>query len=86
MQTRSRSSNPACGLIRKQPPENEGFQIKLDADLVTIDAVVRDNRRAFIGDLKAEDYVVLDNDVPKRVTRFSCDRFPMAAAMRALIR
>jgi len=57
------------------------FSIKVKVDLVTVDAVVRTSRGAFVGDLKTEDFVVYDNGVAQNIIHFSRDQLPLAVAL-----
>jgi Ca-activated chloride channel family protein len=78
-----RAPSVAGDSIRQQDPgmARGTFSIKVKVDLVTVDAVVRTSRGAFVGDLKTEDFVVYDNGVAQNVTYFSRDQLPLAVAL-----
>jgi len=54
------------------------FQVKVN--LVDVRVVVRDSNGKAVGNLKQEDFVVLDNKKPQTITRFSMERNEPAAA------
>lgn len=60
---------------------SQTVSLKVDVNLVTVDAVVRDSRGAVAGELRAEDFVVYDNGVVQRLTHFSRDQLPLAVAL-----
>jgi VWFA-related protein len=58
--------------------QTPSFQVKVN--LVEVRAVVRDAQGKAIGDLKKEDFVLLDDKKPQPITRFSIERNEPAAA------
>lgn len=54
------------------------FNIKVDVNLVTVDVTIYG---APVRDLRAEDFVVFDNDKVQRITQFSRDQIPLAVAL-----
>jgi len=59
----------------------QNVNLKVDVNLVMVDAVVRDSRGAVAGELRPEDFAVYDNGVVQRLTHFSCDQLPLAVAL-----
>ncbi len=57
------------------------FTVKANAVMVTVDAVVRNRKGSFIGDLLAEDFAVYDNGVAQQITLFSREQLPLAVAL-----
>jgi Ca-activated chloride channel family protein len=84
---------PATALNSKPPEpgaslqqQNQGipqadFTIRTNAVLVTVDAVVRNAKGGFVGDLQADDFVVYDNGVAQQVSLFSREELPLAVAL-----
>lgn len=64
-----------------QGTSQEDFTIRTNAVLVTVDAVVRNEKSGFVGDLLAEDFEIYDNGVSQRLTYFSHDQLPLAVAL-----
>ena len=56
--------------------------IRLDVNLVQVDAVVTDSKNKHVGTLKAEDFVILQDGKPQKITNFSYIAInkPVAAA------
>ncbi|MBZ5500284.1 MAG: VWA domain-containing protein [Acidobacteriia bacterium] len=84
---------PARGSDRAHNPSGSGpwqqdrpaipksFSLKVNVDLVTIDAIVRDKRGAAVGDLQSTDFLIYDNGVAQEITHFSRDQLPLAVAL-----
>ncbi len=66
---------------KAQEPAPGGFSLKVNVDLVTVDAIVRDKQGALVDGLRAEDFAVYDNGVAQQVTHFSRDELPLAVAL-----
>ncbi len=66
----------------QKPPERagEGFSLKLNVDLVTVDVIVRDKQGVLVTGLRAEDFLVYDNGTAQQITHFSRDELPLAVA------
>jgi len=64
-----------------QGAAQRNFSLKVNVDLVTVDAVVRNKQGAFIGGLGVADFVVYDNSIVQQVTHFSRDQLPLAVAL-----
>jgi Ca-activated chloride channel homolog len=58
-----------------------GFKVKVNVDLVPIDAVVRGPSGAYIGNLVGDNFAVFDNGVRQPLTHFSHDQLPLAVAL-----
>src|SRR5215211_7544987 len=56
----------------KAPPgaEQDEEVVTVKSQLVNIDVVVRDRKGKYVTDLKAEDFVVVENGVPQKVLFF----------------
>ena len=64
-----------------QPAIPKSFSLKVNVDLVTIDAIVRDKRGAAVSDLQSKDFLIYDNGVAQEITHFSRDQLPLAVAL-----
>jgi Ca-activated chloride channel family protein len=58
-----------------------GLSLKIDVNLVTLDAVVRNYRGATAGELRPEDFTLYDNGVAQELNHFSQDQLPLAVAI-----
>ncbi len=75
-QTRERTVSP----VRQPagPPE----VVKVDVDLVTIDALVLQKKTArSVGDLRATDFVILEDGTKQEVAQFSQDTLPLSVML-----
>jgi len=72
------SSNSASQATPQNPPEissrEETTTFTVKVNLVEVRVVVRDPQGHVIGDLKQEDFVLLDNGKPQSITRFSVEK------------
>ncbi len=66
---------------KSQEPSGGAFGVKLNVDLVTVDAIVRDKQGALVSGLRAEDFAIYDNGIAQEVTHFSRDELPLAVAL-----
>jgi Ca-activated chloride channel family protein len=57
------------------------FTIRTKTVLVTIDAVVRNDKGGFVGNLQAEDFIIYDNGVAQQIRLFSREEYPLAIAL-----
>jgi Ca-activated chloride channel homolog len=64
-----------------QPAIPTSFNLKVNVDLVTIDALVRDKRGVAVGDLQSKNFLIYDNGVAQDITHFSRDQLPLAVAL-----
>src|SRR5215470_5865783 len=78
VQLRAQGPSPGSQL---PPPEKGGFTLKVDVNLVLVEATVRDNKGRIINDLKPEDFRVLEDGVEQQITYFSRDELPLAVAL-----
>src|SRR5213595_653645 len=75
-QTRERT----IGTERK--PTTIAEVVKVDVDLVTIDALVLQKKTArAVGDLKQTDFVILEDGTKQQVTHFSQDTLPLSVLL-----
>ncbi|HEY8186915.1 MAG TPA: VWA domain-containing protein [Pyrinomonadaceae bacterium] len=75
-QTRERTVN--VGQKSAQPAEI----VKVDVDLVTVDALVMQKKTArVVGQLKETDFVILEDGVTQQVTHFSQDTLPLSVLL-----
>jgi VWFA-related protein len=58
------------------PPQNQAPVFRAGADVVSVEAAVRRDRRPVLG-LKAIDFELLDNGVPQQITDVSYERLPI---------
>jgi Ca-activated chloride channel homolog len=58
--------------------QDESFKIKVDVDLVTTDVTVIGKATS---QLRAEDFLIYDNNVAQQVSHFSQDQLPLAVAI-----
>jgi len=56
---------------QEAPPEKPGAVFSVTAALVQVDAVVTDSKGRHVSDLGAEDFEVLEDGVPQKITHFS---------------
>jgi Ca-activated chloride channel homolog len=60
---------------------SESLTVKIDVNLVTLDAVVRGPDGAAPTDLREQDFTVFDNGVAQQITHFSHAQLPLAVAL-----
>ena len=66
---------------KAQEPARGALSLKVNVNLVTVDAIVRDKHGALVAGLGVEDFTVYDNGVAQQVTHFSHDELPLAVAL-----
>ena len=70
---------PAPG---NQPPRETGrFTLKVNVNMVLVEATVRDAKGRIVDDLKRDDFRVLEDGVEQKITYFSRDELPLAVAL-----
>lgn len=57
--------------IREPGNDSAGFVVRINVNLVQVDAVVTDAKGRPVTDLRAEDFEVLQDGVPQKITNFS---------------
>lgn len=62
-----------------QKDPTEDMVIRVNVELVQVDATVTNSKGEFVTDLKAEDFVILQDDKPQEITNFSLVRTREAA-------
>jgi VWFA-related protein len=76
-QTRERAVNPA-----RTPAVPAAEVVKVDVDLVTVDALVLQKKTArVVGQLKQTDFVILEDGTKQEVTHFSQDSLPLSVVL-----
>src|ERR1700704_5302375 len=72
----------AHGQQAQQPPvrpgEEPGFRFRSGVELINVTATVSDASGRFVPGLKAQDFLVYEDDQPVEVTHFSADRVPVS--------
>jgi VWFA-related protein len=61
-----------------RPGEEPGFRFRSGVELVNVTATVSDASGRFVPGLKAQDFLVYEDDQPVEVTHFSADRVPVS--------
>ncbi len=75
-QTRERSVGSG------RQPASAAEVVKVDVDLVTIDALVLQKKTArAVGDLQATDFVILEDGTKQQITQFSQDTLPLSVLL-----
>jgi VWFA-related protein len=67
----------------QQPParptgEDQGFRFKSGVELINVTATVSDISGRFVPGLRADDFIVYEDDQPVQVTHFSAERVPVS--------
>lgn len=76
-QTRERTVNPG-----RNPAVPAAEVVKVDVDLVTVDAIVLQKKTArVVGNLKQTDFVVLEDGTKQQLTHFSQDSLPLSVVL-----
>jgi Ca-activated chloride channel homolog len=72
----------AHGQQAQQPParpgEEPGFRFRSGVELINVTATVSDASGRFVPGLKAQDFLVYEDDQPVEVTHFSAERVPVS--------
>jgi Ca-activated chloride channel homolog len=58
-----------------------GFKLKVDVNLVLVEAIVRDAHGGIVGDLGQQDFHVFEDGVEQPVSYFSRDELPLGVAL-----
>ncbi|HEV2491589.1 MAG TPA: VWA domain-containing protein [Terriglobia bacterium] len=69
----------AAAQTATNPPP--GFKLKVDVNLVLVEAIVRDAHGGLVGNLDQGDFHVLEDGVEQQVRYFSRDELPLAVAL-----
>ena len=73
------AQGPVPGSLR--PPETGEFTLKVDVNMVLVEATVRDHKGRIADDLKREDFRVFEDGVEQKVIYFLRDELPLAVAL-----
>src|SRR6185503_7042593 len=66
----------------KKPAAPPAEVVKVDVDLVTVDALVLQKKTArVVGDLKETDFVILEDGTKQQITHFSQDTLPLSVLL-----
>jgi Ca-activated chloride channel family protein len=65
---------------QQSPPTNPGaaFRFRSAVELINVTATVSDDEGRFVAGLRQEDFLVFEDDQPRRVTHFSAERVPVS--------
>jgi VWFA-related protein len=74
---------PAASQTRERAvTQSKGDVIKVDVDLVTLDAlVIQQKTGRIVGDLKREDFILSEDGVRQQITHFSQDTLPLSVLL-----
>jgi len=75
---------PPAGPKTQTNSASQDRPIRLKTDLIELRAVVTDRQGKLVGDLKKEDFDVLENGHPQQLSFFSLERLPTTAATPAI--
>ena len=62
-------------------PNTGGFKLKVDVNLVVVEATVRDERGQVVDNLKRENFRIYEDGVEQQIVQFSRDELPLAVAL-----
>ena len=74
------AQGPAPG-SRRPPPETRGFTLKVDVNMVVVEATVRNEKGRIADDLQRENFRVFEDGVEQKIVYFSRDELPLAVAL-----
>ena len=79
---RSQTRPRTTGTTNSNPPGTPDETVKVDVDLVTIDALVLDKKTArVVGDLAKDDFALSEDGVKQTITHFSQDSLPLSVLL-----
>ncbi len=61
---------PVLAQKKQQDPEPQKLVEQMEIRIINVDVIVTDKRGNYIPNLKAEDFIILENNVPKPITNF----------------
>jgi VWFA-related protein len=77
-----RPSQKAIQLPPTPPPESSEEVVKIDVDLVKIDALVlQKNTARIVGGLQKEDFMLYEDGIKQEITHFSQDQLPLSVVV-----
>jgi Ca-activated chloride channel family protein len=62
-------------------PATDEFKLRVDVNLILIEATVRDERGRLANALRREDFRIFEDDVEQEILHFSRDELPLAVAL-----
>jgi Ca-activated chloride channel family protein len=74
--TGQQQPSPRSPESQQQGPET--FRFKSGVELINVTATVSDSNGRFVPNLRLEDFIVYEDDVPQAVTQFSAERVPVS--------
>jgi VWFA-related protein len=63
------------------PPATGGFKLKVEVNLILVEATVRNQQGRIIDNLKREDFRLLEDGTEQEIQHFSRDELPLAVAL-----
>ncbi|HVN77643.1 MAG TPA: VWA domain-containing protein [Terriglobia bacterium] len=78
---------PSPGTVKSSAPDNstpddpDAYKLRVNVQMVMIDAIVRDRTGRLMDNLKQADFRVYEDGVEQKVTSFSRDQLPLAVAL-----
>ncbi len=81
-QTRSRTVSNTNVAVRSAPESSPSEVVKVDVDLVTVDALVLQKKTArIVGGLKEDDFTLFEDGVKQKITHFGQDSLPLSVLL-----
>jgi Ca-activated chloride channel family protein len=75
------SGTPGDSVPTFEDDDANGFKLKVDVQLVTVDATVRDRSGRPMETLRQEDFRIFENGIEQSIQSFSRDEYPLAVAL-----
>jgi len=70
--------DPGRGSAGSGGSQDQGFRFKSGVELINVTATVSDGSGRFVSGLRAEDFIVYEDNQPMQVTHFSAERVPVS--------
>lgn len=71
----------SVGLLAQESGQSGQVRFRSGVEMVTVTAVVRDQKGRIVADLKRSDFELLDNGNPRQISEFRSDRAPITVAL-----
>ena len=65
-------------LAQERPGNDDKFTFKSSVELVSVNATVTDSNGRFVSGLRAEDFTIVEEGEPQRITQFESERVPVS--------